>query len=268
MADMSSVTNTCWEQATAGELQTGPSSLGSSDWRDGRAYTNYNGTVVNSTAINLFSNVDREWLMLDYYDLSGTANDVLTVEVAVTDYTFSGTSAATASDAMGSDDEVHLLVSEDRGATWSVLKTWDSTTSPVATGERSYIDISAYNGVVRFAFLATDGTVDDVADYDFHVGEFIIDTTASNDVVEAPVSEVSLYPNPVAGDYLNIAMGVDAANVSIMVYNTLGQQVMARDYTNAGQEIRLDGLTNLNAGVYIINIAIDDRVTTRRFIKE
>jgi hypothetical protein len=268
MADMSSAANNCWAQATAGELQTGPSSLGSSDWRDGRAYTNYNGTVVNSMAMNLYSNVDREWLMLDYYDLSGTANDVLTVEVAVTDYTFSGTSAATDSDAMGSDDEVHLLVSEDRGATWSVLKTWDSTTSPVATGERSYIDISAYNGVVRFAFLATDGTVDDVADYDFHVGEFIIDTTASNDVLEVPMSEVSLYPNPVAGDYLNIAMGVDVANVSIMVYNTLGQQVMTRDYTNTGQEIRVDGLSNLNAGVYIINIAIDDRLTTRRFIKE
>ncbi len=93
-------------------------------------------------------------------------------------------------------------------------------------------------------------------------------TLSSDDAVFG--SNLSVYPNPVTGDVITINLGdasVDKATVS--VYNTLGQQVMTNSYDKVSNGvIKLDNLSDLSNGVYIMNITSGVATTTRRFIKE
>ena len=76
---------------------------------------------------------------------------------------------------MGSDDTVQVLISSDTGLTWTALETWDVNNEPPTLGQTYTIDLSAYTGTSYiFAIWATDGSVNDIEDYDFHIGNFSI----------------------------------------------------------------------------------------------
>gem|GEM_PF-3009831 len=261
------VPNSCWSEAGAGELAAGPSGLGASDWGAGRAYTNAAGTVVPSNRLNLYQNVDREWLISETYDLSGGTYN-LAVEVAVTDYTFLGTSTAINTATMGSDDSVILAISTDNGTTWTALTTWDLNNQPAVTGTTYFADLSAFTGNVQFAFLGSDGTVDDSEDYDFHIGSFRIETTAgTNDTALA--ASLSLYPNPVTGDELNITFSQssqDAVNVTIV--NMSGQIVRTERFDQVSGAVQLNDMTRLASGVYFVTVTQGRQVATLKFIKQ
>ncbi|AGC76611.1 putative secreted protein (Por secretion system target) [Nonlabens dokdonensis] len=261
------VPNACWDEAGSGEITDGPMTVGASEWRANRSYEDFAGNVTPSNAMNLYRNSDREWLLSEQYDMTGTSNDVLSIEVAVTDWTNTGASDATDTDTMGSDDQVDLLITTDGGTTWTSLMTWNAANQPAVDGTREDIDLSAYTGTVQFAFFATDGTVDDTEDYDFHVGMFIIDGTAgNNDVFE---NSLSLYPNPVNGDTVTISMSnTNNASVQIAIFNTLGQQVLTRSYPQATNEIRIDNLSRLSKGMYLIKVTDGKQESTLKFIKE
>lgn len=261
------VPNACWSEAGSGEITDGPMNIGASDWRANRSYTNSSGTVVPSNVINLWQNVDREWLISESYDLSSLTTKVLTVEVAVTNYSFSGNTTAT--DVMGSDDSVDLLVTDDGGMTWTSLQTWNVANQPAVDGERVFIDLAAYSGTVQFAFLGSDGTVDDTEDYDFHVGVFVVDATAGNEDTTLQ-NAVTIYPNPVSGDTMTINLGnVPTSQIGIAVYNTLGQEVISRTFNNlSNNTIVVDNLSSLTSGVYLVNISNGDSTAVKRFIKQ
>lgn len=261
------VPNACWDEAGSGEIVDGPMNLGASQWRANRSYEDFAGNVTPSNAMNLYRNSDREWLLSEQFDMTGTSNDVLSIEVAVTDWTSTGASDATDTDTMGSDDQVDLLITTDGGMTWTSLMTWSAANQPAVDGTREDIDLSSYTGTVQFAFFATDGTVNDAEDYDFHVGMFIIDGTASNeDILE---NSLSLYPNPVDGDTVTITMNnVNDANVQIVIYNTLGQQVMTRSYSQVSNEIRIDNLSRLSKGMYLVKVLSGNDESSLKFIKE
>jgi hypothetical protein len=164
-ADMSvNVPDSCWDEAGSGDLASGPMSLGASDWRDGTSYA-----LGSSNAINLFSDVDSEWLLSPTFDLSTGGPHQLEINVAVTNW-----NAGTVDDTMGSDDEVQLLMSTDGGASWTNITTWNAANEPPVGGIEYVEDLTAITGNVQFAIWATDGAVDDAEDYDFHVGKFRI----------------------------------------------------------------------------------------------
>ncbi|MGJ8683930.1 MAG: choice-of-anchor J domain-containing protein [Nonlabens sp.] len=263
------VPNACWSEAGDGEIATGPTGVGASEWKDGRAYTNGIGTVVPSNVMNLYRQGDREWLISETYDLSSLTTKILTIEVAVTDYTFSGTSTAADTGVMGSDDTVDLLVTTDNGVTWTSLDTWNAANQPAVIGDSYFYDLAAYTGTVQFAFLASDGAVDDLEDFDFHVSRFVVDATAGNNdaVLE---NTVSLYPNPVSGDTMTINLGnVPVSDASIMIYNTLGQEVMYRNFNNVSNStLVVDNLSSLTTGVYLVHISNGSSTTVKRFIKQ
>ncbi len=263
------VPNACWDEAGDGEIATGPTGLGASNWKAGRAYTNYDDVVVNSNVINLYTQGFREWLISETYDLSALTTKVLTVEVAVTDYTFSGTSTATDTATMGADDSVDLLITTDGGSTWTSLETWNAANQPLVTGVRSTYDLASYSGNVQFAFMASDGLVDDPEDYDFHVGAFVVDSTAGlNDINES--TTISLYPNPVSGNSMNVLVNnTTGDSLNATIYNTLGQQVLSRSIENLnGREFMVNGLDQLNSGLYILRITNGDQSFTQRFVKK
>ncbi|WP_323787094.1 T9SS-dependent choice-of-anchor J family protein [Psychroserpens sp.] len=164
IADMSTnVPDSCWEEAGSGEVAAGPGGFGASDWQDDTDYA-----IGGSNEINLFGNTDREWLISPTFDLSGGSYQ-LEINVAVSNWNDGFTA-----DTMGSDDEVQLLISEDGGATWTNLTTWNVGNQPALGGTEYIEDLSSYTGNAQFAIWASDGTVDDLEDYDFHVGQFIV----------------------------------------------------------------------------------------------
>ena len=71
----------------------------------------------------------------------------MSVDVAVT--AFSGGAAI----AMGSDDEVHVLISSDNGATWTALEVFNTANTPSNTGDLKVYDLAAYtSATTKFAF--------------------------------------------------------------------------------------------------------------------
>ena len=168
---------------------------------------------------------------------------------------------------MGSDDEVQLLITTDAGATWINLFTWTVQNQPAQSGTRELIDISAYSGIAQFAIWATDGAVNDAEDYDFHVGELTIDATASNSSVELD-NQVSLYPNPVSGDVLNIKWSnANVSKTNVIIHNSLGQQVMSREVTVSNTGLELNGMSSLSKGMYFVTLSNGGENTTLKFIK-
>lgn len=261
------VPNSCWTEAGMGEFAAGPSGFGASDWRSSRSYTNISGTVVPSNAINLWQNVDREWLISETYDLSsGSFN--LAVEVAVVNFSFSGTSTATDTAVMGSDDSVVLAISSDNGTTWTALTTWNVGNQPATTGTEFIANLSAFTGNVQFAFFASDGTVDDAEDYDFLVGSLRIETTASNDDTQL-ASNLRLYPNPVSGDELNITFSNSSQDaVTVSVVNMTGQVIRTQRFDQASTTLTLDNMSTIATGVYFVNVTQGAQTATLKFIKQ
>ncbi|WP_040247610.1 T9SS type A sorting domain-containing protein [Psychroserpens mesophilus] len=179
VANMSvNVPDSCWDEAGSGEVAAGPGGFGASDWRQNRAYA-----YGPSNAMNIYqTNTDREWLLSPTFDLSTGGPFQLEVNVAVTDYAFSGTT--TIDGTMDSDDEVQLLISTDGGSTWSNLTTWNAGNEPDAAGTDYIEDLTAYTGNVQFAIWASDGATGGSQDYDFHVGKFNVNVIPSTETVD------------------------------------------------------------------------------------
>ncbi|RED38541.1 putative secreted protein (Por secretion system target) [Winogradskyella eximia] len=169
-ADMSvNVPDTCWEEASNGEVATGPTDLGSSSWKTDAfgPDDNFYGAGIYSNRINIYGTFAiRDWLISPVFDLSSGGPYQLEMNVAVTNYNDGDTA-----DAMGDDDEVQLLVTTDGGVTWVNLTTWNTGNEPVLTGTEFVQDLTTYSGDTQFAIWASNGTVGST-DYDFHVGKF------------------------------------------------------------------------------------------------
>lgn len=261
--DMSAnVPDSCWNEAGSGEVVDGPMTMGASDWKAGRAYTDLDSNVIDSNVINLYQTVDREWLISPVFDLDVLGTVGLLVNVAVTDYSFSGTSDATNTATMGSDDEVQLLMTADAGATWANVTTWNVANQPAVTGTEYILDLSGMTGSVQFAFFASDGTVDDTEDYDFHVGTFTINNAVLSTTQFENEAAFTYYPNPVKNTLI-----LNAQNTieQIAMYNMLGQEVLRA--TPNSVESSLD-MSNLQTGTYFVKVTIANVTETIRVIKQ
>jgi hypothetical protein len=140
-------------------------------------------TVFGATArLNLYLATRNEWLAGPKVTVGSCTK--LRFKAAVTE--FGGTvPAPDASGGMaGTDDAVKVMVSTDCGATYTPLYTMSGAANfPPNTGVLTdyNVDLSAlYAGQqITIAFLATDGPIDDLNDYDFHLDDIQI----YNDVV-------------------------------------------------------------------------------------
>ena len=103
---------TCWDEADSGDPSIGPSDFGSGDWR-GDDFLN-DTSNSNSARINLYNADTNSWLLSPLFDLSADGYEVV-FDIGIT--AFSGS----ANSAMGSDDEVQFLYSDDGGTTWNNL---------------------------------------------------------------------------------------------------------------------------------------------------
>ena len=251
----------CWDEAGDGEVAAGPSGLGTSDWRANRAYQDAGANVINSNAINLWQNVDREWLLSPTFTIPSGMDYALKVQVAVTDW--NGTGTSTAGDTMGSDDEVQLLMTLDNGATWSTLETWNVGNQPSVNGTDFVADLTGITGDVQFAFWGSDGTVDNAEDYDFHVGAFTVDllSVLSTEEFNTNNLDFSYFPNPVSNEFtINAATKLS----SVSVINVLGQIVYS---TTPNTNKVIVNMSELNAGYYFVKVVSGNASKTIKVIK-
>ncbi len=166
--DFTSFPPSCWSQAK-GNLGEGLQGTISYWEADGFA----NDGTEGSARINLYANYFKEWLISPEFDLSAGGYE-LNYDVAVT--TYSGTDSS----AMGANDEVQVLYTEDGGTTWNNLKTYNASNTPSNTGDSEVIDLSSITGsAVKFAFWATDGGVDEPEDYNLYIDNFVVKTSST-----------------------------------------------------------------------------------------
>ncbi len=246
--------NVCWDEADAGTAMTGPSTMGASPWEAGTA-------IGNTAKINLYTTTRSDWILTPQFDLSAGGYEVV-VDVAVTDWN------ASAADAMGSDDSVRVLYTED-GITWNTLITWTAADSLPNTDSTFTAMIPSTGANVQFGILATDGPNDDLEDYDFHVDTFIVRTaisTAINNNVDNTTT-VNIYPNPNNGEFVLNINTKDVKELAVKIVNIQGKEVYNKtnfnNLTTINEPISLD---NNAKGIYFVVITTDKGITTHKLV--
>jgi hypothetical protein len=92
--------------------------------------------------------------------------------------------------------------------------------------------------------------------------DFTVDTTLGTNSFDT--SNFVAYPNPVK-DVLNLSYKSAISNVKVI--NLLGQEVVNAKANTNTNDVQVD-MSALNAGVYIVNVTVDDTVHSIKVIKE
>ncbi|MDG4716183.1 fibronectin type III domain-containing protein, partial [Winogradskyella marincola] len=154
----------CWDEADSGDATTGPGDLGAGAWAaDGFLNDGFTGAYK----INLWQASKSDWILSPQFDLTGGPFQV------EFDFGIMQFGSSTNAGTLGSDDTVQLLITNDGGATWTTLLTYDNTSAVPATGAHPVVTLEAYVGqTVQFGILASEGSVDDTEDNDVFVDNF------------------------------------------------------------------------------------------------
>ncbi|GAA4037145.1 hypothetical protein GCM10022409_22600 [Hymenobacter glaciei] len=148
-----------WSEATGATLPAGTTS----------AWTNGTFPAGNTTAkVNLYTTGKNEWIVSPKF--LATSSTVLTFDAGLSDY---NSTAADPAGMTGTDDFVEVRISTDCGQTFARIPAFaqfNASNQPPNGTLRNYsIDLSAYAGQqIILGFFASEGTVDDIPDYDFH----------------------------------------------------------------------------------------------------
>jgi hypothetical protein len=159
----------CWRRAT-GALAVASALNGttSGGWL---ASTGFANTGANpGVRINLYS-VKNDWFISPAIDLGATPG-IYRVKYNMAVTSFLGTTAQTT---LGTH-KVDVVISTNGGATWSnanIIKTYTGAGTYSNTGQTETIDLTAYSGVVKIAFVAT--TTSNTPDIDFHIDNFVVE---------------------------------------------------------------------------------------------
>ncbi|WP_394675091.1 T9SS type A sorting domain-containing protein [uncultured Chryseobacterium sp.] len=241
----------CWvNNATGGTPATGSTGTTTSAlWvEDGFLNTG----SVGSAKFNAYSLGRTGWLKTPVFNLSAGGYRVK-FNYGLTKY------ADIAAGTLGSDDVIHLLVSQDGGATWTILKTWNASNSPSNTSNDYSLDLVGYTSAnTMFAFYGSDGTVDDTEDVDFFIDNFKIEAIPTMGTAETTGRKgIQVYPNPFEVT-LNIADISDVKSVGVV--DVAGRLV--KTIASPGSVLHLG---ELKSGMYILMLEMKDG--TRQSLK-
>jgi hypothetical protein len=174
------------------------------------------------------------------------------------------------------NDKLEVLVSTDCGVTWSNVYSKQGTALSTATAktDRFYpavtewknnsVDLASYTGQneVMIAFKGTSAYGNDLYVDDIQ----ILDGTTIGVEENNALSAVSVYPNPSNGvSALSIELN-EQSTVNVVVYNNLGEVVVANVAHNlsAGNSIVNLDLSNLNNGIYFANVTIEGNTVVKQ----
>nr|MCR4826139.1 fibronectin type III domain-containing protein [Bacteroidales bacterium] len=132
-----------------------------------------NGVFDSHAYINIYGTSRDHWLVTPLVLMED--NVELSFDLALTKY--SGT-LQPITDTLGQDDKFVVLITNDNGASWQVLRQWDNTGSEYvynniacsATGEYVTIDLSSYAGQnVAIAFYGESTVTETGSDNNLHI---------------------------------------------------------------------------------------------------
>ena len=132
-----------------------------------------NGVFDSHAYINIYGTSRDHWLVTPLVLMED--NVELSFDLALTKY--SGT-VQPITDTLGQDDKFVVLITNDNGASWQVLRQWDNTGSEYvynniacsATGEYVTIDLSSYAGQnVAIAFYGESTVTETGSDNNLHI---------------------------------------------------------------------------------------------------
>jgi len=154
-----------------------------------------------------------------------------------------------------------LEASDDDGASWTSI--WNSSGNLGNSWQSASVNLSAYTGgSVQLRFdRVTGGTWQ----ADIAVDNVNLSTGTSKDVTSRgaieDIKDITLYPNPVKGDLLNIKSTY--TDISFEIYNMVGQLV------SKGQ-VKSDviDISNLDGAIYQIRFSSEGETIINRFIKQ
>lgn len=238
--DFTSIAASCWGQASGGSATGG--STGNTEYWVEDGFLN-NGST-GAAKINLYSDSKTGWLLSPTFNLSGASYD-LKFDYGMTEWNTTNASN------LGSDDVIQVLMSNNNGATWTVIQTWNSSTVISNTSTQFTYTVSGGTNQMKFAIFATEGTIDDSADIDFFVDNFLVTQSALSTVENTLTkNNIKAYPNPFT-DVLNIS---DVKNVkSISVVDIAGRVVKTFEKPSSDLQLR-----ELNAGMYLVVLTMND----------
>lgn len=165
----STLTPECWSVAKGDVTATSTLTYGSSKWVAASGFANTGSNTA--VKLNLYGTNSGDWLISQPINLGATPGaNRIRYRMAVTSY--SGTTAQTT---LGTH-QVRVIISTDGGTTWSntnVIKTYTGAGTYSNTGQTETIDLSAYSGNIKIAFVAT--TASTSPDIYFHIDDFIVE---------------------------------------------------------------------------------------------
>nr|WP_170172561.1 T9SS type A sorting domain-containing protein [Hymenobacter rigui] len=162
-----------WFEATGATVPAGTTS----------AWTNATFPAGNTTIkVNLFSTGKSEWVVSPKF--LPTASTVLTFSAGLSDY---NSTSADAAGMTGTDDFVEVRISTDCGVTFTRIPAFaqfNAGNQPPNGSLANYsINLGSYAGQpVILGFFASEGTVDDNPDYDFHIDNVRVNSPQALDL--------------------------------------------------------------------------------------
>jgi len=153
----------------------------------------------------------------------------------------------------------NVLLSTDGGSTFpTTLFTISST--QVSTWTTQTFTTSATSATSVLRFIATDKGAHDVG-----IDNLSIATLTTTDIANSTSEEyqIAVYPNPNNGEF-NVAVNDASKQLSVELYNNLGQFVGHEDSKTGENIIHLSGLSE---GVYFLNVFMDGvKISTKKLL--
>lgn len=151
--------------------------VGNSNW------TGSTALPTPTAKVNLYDNDFNVWIISP--KMAITANSRLKFKAAITGY---NTGNADPERMVGTDDKVNVLVSTDGcGAVWTVIHTFNAANTTTLTNVLTDFTLPLnYTGqTIQIAFQGVDGPLDELPDYDFHIGNIVVELVPQCDIPTA-----------------------------------------------------------------------------------
>jgi hypothetical protein len=227
----------CWSEKTGTLAASSTLSGSTSAWLNkSSGFANISSANMGAS-INLYS-TKNDWIISQPIDLGNSSGNYrMRYKYAVTSY--NGTTAQTTL----STHKVDIVISTNGGQTWSnanILKSYTGSGTYSNTGLEETIDLSAYTGLIKIAFVAT--TTATSPDIDFHIDDFIVEQTP------APTITAVTSSNACGGNTKIVITGIDMNNITAA---TIGSQsILPFDSTSSTRLVKtiatpLNGTTSI-----------------------
>ncbi|MGB3592435.1 MAG: fibronectin type III domain-containing protein [Nonlabens sp.] len=246
----------CWTESNNRTLAEGPVSSSSNwDFFDFANDTSSSNGLAAVITIEDSSGPNNDWLLAPPVDLGPLGHGLgVQFDVALALVFDPGQGS------LGSDEYVDLVITDDGGLNWNILRRYDSNSSISGTGQREDINLGGYSGIVRMAFVASVGNTPDAQEGDFYVDNFEVATTAGTSSLSG--LEVNVYPNPVVN---TLKIATTETIDDIQVFNLQGQLMLSSKPNSTGADL---DFSNLTTGMYLVNVRSGEKQEVVRIIKD